>query len=254
MEKISRNNYREVLETIAEQNGLEVVNTTEGANGYPIAIMPMLKGFESFKQFKTIARQYPQLDHFELHKKDGWQLWYRKHDYFICSYSLDNVLNDNQNWWYKTDKLNFINHALVDCFDIFFEDVKETESIVGQIFLDKELSCRDLTFTSVEQAVSIWERNKNILKNLEYAQWTDDNDEECELSEYIDFYTYNEKIKKYEEWFNWFDKNETNKMLIEDLCSDRIDESDIKVCSFYEDTHTYAMALGVDRLSDLDDK
>lgn len=250
--KITRENYREVLETIAEQNGLEVVNTTEGRNGYPIGIMPMLKGFDSFEQFKTIAIQYPQLDHFELEKKDGWQLWYRKHDYFTCSYSLDNVLNDNKNWWYKTDKLDFINHALIDCFEVFFENVKEIESVVGQIFLDKELSCRDLTFTSVEQVLSIWERNKNILNSLEYAQWTDDNDVECELSEYIDFYPINDKIKQYEEWFNWFDKNETNKMLVEDLNSDRIEESDIKVCSFYEDTHTYAMALGVSSLSDLD--
>lgn len=250
--KITRENYREVLETIAEQNGLEVVNTTEGRNGYPIGIMPMLKGFDSFEQFKTIAIQYPQLDHFELEKKDGWQLWYRKHDYFTCSYSLDNVLNGNKNWWYKTDKLDFINHALLDCFEDFFEYVKEIESVVGQIFLDKQLNCSDLTFTSVEQALSIWERNKNILKNLEYAQWTDDNDVECELSEYIDFYTYNERIKKYEQWFAWFDKNETNKMLVEDLNSDRIEESVIETCSFYEDTHTYAMALGVSSLSDLD--
>lgn len=250
--KITRENYREQLEIIAEQNGLEVVNTTEGWNGYPIGIMPMLKGFDSFEQFKTIAIQYPQLDHFELEKKDGWQLWYRKHDYFTCSYSLDDVLNDNKNWWYKTNKLDFIHHALVDCFDVFFEEVKETESVVGQIFLAKDFRSSDLTFTSVEEVLSAWEKNKKILNDLEYAQWIDDNDEECELSEYIDFYPINDKIKQYEKWFNWFDKNETNKMLVEDLNSDRIEESDIKVCSFYEDTHTYAMALGVSSLSDLD--
>ena len=252
MVTITRENYREQLENIAEQNGLEVVNTTEGRNGYPIGIMPMLKGFDSFEQFKSIAIQYPQLDHFSLDKKDGWQLWYRKSDYFTGSYLLDEVLNDNQNCWYKTDKLDFINHALMDCFEVFFEDVKETESVVGQIFLDKDFRSSDLTFTSVEQALSIWERNKNILKDLEYAQWTDDNDEERELSEHIDFYPIYDKIKQYEKWFNWFDKNETNKMLVEDLNSDRIDESDIKVCSFYEDTHTYAMALGVSSLSDLE--
>lgn len=252
MATITRENYREVLENIAEQNGLEVVNTTEGRNGYPIAIMPMLKGFESFEQFETIANQYPQLNHFELRKKDGWQLWYRQSDDFPCSYKLDIVVNNNQNYWYKTDKLDFINHALLDCFEVLFEEVKETESVVGQLFLDKQLNCRDLTFTSVEQALSIWERNKNILKNLEYAQWTDDNDVERELSEYIDFYTYDEKIKKYEEWFNWFDKNETNRMLVEDLNSDRIEESEIETCSFYEDTYTNAMALGVSILSDLE--
>ena len=253
MEKITRENYREQLEIIAEQNGLEVVNTTEGWNGYPIGVMPMLKGFESFEQFKTIAIQYPQLDHFELEKKDGWQLWYRKHDYFTGAFQLDDVLNDNKNWWYKTNKLEFINHALVDCFDVFFEEVKATESVVGQIFLDKDFRSSDLTFTSVEEVLSAWEKNKKILNDLEYAQWIDDNDEECELSEYIDFYPINDKIKQYEKWFNWFDKQDENKMLVEDLNSDRIEESDISVCSFYEDTHTYAMALGVSSLSDLDD-
>ena len=250
--KITKDNYREQLEIIAEQNGLEVVNTTEARNGYPIGIMPMLKGFESFEQFKAIASQFPNLNHFNLEKKDGWQLWYRQSDYFIGSYQLDDVLNDNQNYWHKTDKLDFINHALMDCFEVFFEEVKDTESVVGQIFLDKQLKCRDLTFTSVEQALSIWERNKNILRNLEYAQWTDDNDEECELSEYIDFYPINDKIKSYEMWFNWFDKDEPNRMLVEDLNSDRIEESEIETCSFYEDTYTYAMALGVDSLSDLE--
>jgi hypothetical protein len=233
MATITRENYREQLEIIAEQNGLEVVNTTEGRNGYPMGIMPMLKGFESFEQFKSIAIQYPQLDHFELEKKDGWQLWYRKHDYFTGSYSLDNVLNDNKNWWYKTDKLDFINHALLDCFEVLFEEVKETERVVGEIFLDKQLNCSDLTFTSVEQALSIWERNKNILKYLEYTQWTDDNDEERELSRYIDFYTYDEKIKKYEEWFAWFDKQEQNKILIENLDSGRIEDREWEPCSYY---------------------
>lgn len=249
--KITKENYREVLDLIAEQNCLEVVNTTEGRNGYPIGIMPMLKGFESFEQFKSIASQYPNLNHFKLEKKDGWQLWYRQSDYFTDAFSLDDY-NDNKNFWYKHDKLDFINHALMDCFEVFFEDVKDTESVVGQIFLDKQLNCRDLTFTSVEQALSIWERNKNILKDLEYAQWTDDNDEERELSEYIDFYPINNKIKQYEEWFAWFDKQEENKMLVENLNNDYIYESEIKVCSFYDDTYTYAMALGVDSLSDLE--
>lgn len=250
--KITRENYREQLEIIAEQNGLEVVNTTEGRNGYPIGIMPMLKGFESFEQFQTIANQYPNLNHFELEKKDGWQLWYRQSDYFVGSYLLDEVLNDNQICWYKTNKLDFITHALVDCFDVFFEEVKDTESVVGQIFLAKDFRSSDLTFTSVEEVLSAWEKNKKILNDLEYAQWTNDNDEECELSEYIDFYPINDRIKSYEKWFNWFDKDEPNRMLVEDLNSDRIEESEIETCSYYYDTHTYAMALGVSSLSDLE--
>lgn len=252
MEKINRDNYREVLETIAEQNGLEVVNTTEGGNGYPIAIMPMLKGFESFEQFKTIASQYPQLNHFNLDKKDGWQLWFRSSNYFSCGYLLDDKTSDYQNVWYKSDKLEFINHAILDCFEVLCEEVKEVESTTGEIFLSKGSYCEDLVFANVEKALSVWEQNKKLLHDLEFAEWTNENDEKFELSEYIDFYPYNEKIKKYEEWFAWFDKQEQNKILIENLDSGRIEDSEWETCSYYYDTHTYAMALGVSRLSDLE--
>lgn len=252
MATITRENYREVLENIAEQNGLEVVNTTEGRNGYPIGIMPMLKGFESFEQFKTIAIQYPQLDHFELEKKDGWQLWYRKHDYFTCSYSLDDVLNDNKNWWYKHEKKEYIYHSLLSTFEVFFSDIYQQERELGISLLDKKIDFNDFEISNIQQGLQLWERNCEIVEELQNKTFINKENEEEDLSTYIDFDSVKENISHFEEYFIWFDKQEENKMLVEDLNSGRIDESDIKVCSFYEDTHTYAMALGVDCLSDLE--
>ena len=250
--KITRENYREVLEFIAEQNGLEVVNTTEGRNGYPIGIMPMLKGFESFEQFQAISAQYPNLNHFKLDKKDGWQLWYRKSDYFTGSFELDDTYNNNCNMWYKHEKTDYIYHSLLSTFEVFFSDVYGVENELGITLLDNGINYNDFEISNVRQGLELWERNCAVVEELQNKTFINDDEEEEDLSTYIDFDSVKENISKYEEYFIWFDKKEPNKMLVEDFNSDRIEESDIKVCSFYEDTHTYAMALGVSSLSDLD--
>ena len=249
--KITRNNYREQLEIIAEQNVLEVVNTTEGRNGYPIGIMPMLKGFESFEQFQAISAQYPILNHFKLEKKDGWQLWFRQSDYFTDAFELDNYIN-NVNFWYKHEKDEYIYHSLLSTFELFFSDIYQYESELGITLLDKAIDYNDFEFFNIEQGLQLWERNCDIVEELQNKTFLNEENEEEDLSTYIDFVKVKSNISYFEEYFTWFDKKEEKKMLVEDYDSGYIEESDIKVCSFYEDTYTYAMALGVDSLSDLE--
>lgn len=251
MEKINRENYREQLEIIAEQNGLEVVNTTEGRNGYPMGIMPMLKGFESYEQFETIASQYPILNHFKLEKKDGWQLWFRSSDFFTDAFELDNYAN-NVNIWYKHEKFEFIYHSLLSTFEVFFHDVYQQESELGITLLDKQTDYNDFEFSNIQQGLQLWERNCRIVKELENKTFINEENEEEYLSTYIDFDNIKKHISHFEEHFAWFDKSEQNKMLVENFNNGYIYESEIKVCSFYDDTYTYAMALGVDSLSDLE--
>ena len=251
MATITKENYREQLEIIAEQNGLDVVNTTEGRNGYPIGIMPMLKGFESFEQFQTIASQYPNLNHFKLEKKDGWQLWFRQSDYFTDAFSLDDYAN-NVNNWYKHEKTEYIYHSLLSTFEVFFDDVYSIERNLGITLLDKAIDYNDFDFSDIQQGLQLWERNCAVVEKLENKTWINEENDEEDLSTYIDFDNVKSNISHFEEYFAWFDKQEENKMLVEDYDSGYIEESDIKVCSFYEDTYTYAMALGVNSLSDLE--
>ena len=251
MATITRENYREQLFLIAEQNGLEVVNTTEGRNGYPIGIMPMLKGFETFEQFKEISAQYPILNHFKLEKKDGWQLWFRSSDFFTDAFELDNYVN-NVNFWYKHEKFEFIYHSLLSTFEVFFSDVYQQESELGITLLDKQTDYNDFEFSNIQQGLQLWERNCKIVEELENKTFLNEENEEEDLSTYINFDNVKSNISHFEEHFSWFDKKEENKMLVEDYDSGYIDESEIKVCSFYEDTYTYAMALGVNSLSDLE--
>ena len=249
--KITRNNYREQLEIIAEQNGLDVVNTTEGRNGYPIGIMPMLIGFESFEQFKEISAQYPILNHFKIEKKDGWQLWFRQSDFFTDAFALDDF-NDDKNFWYKHEKADYIYHSLLSTFEVFFSEVYGIESDLGITLLDNGINYNDFEISNIKQGLELWERNCAVVETLQNKTWINGDDEEEDLSTYIDFDNVKKLISKYEEYFTWFDNEEPNKMLVENLNNGYIDESDIKVCSFYEDTHTYAMALGVNCLSDLE--
>ena len=249
--KITRNNYREQLEIIAEQNGLDVVNTTEGRNGYPMGIMPMLKGFESFEQFNEISAQYPILNHFKLEKKDGWQLWFRQSDFFTDAFELDNYIN-NVNFWYKHEKAEYIYHSLLSTFEVFFDDVYSIERNLGITLLDKAIDYNNFDFSDIQQGLQLWERNCAIVEELEKKTWLNEENEEDLSIYYINFDNVKSNISYFEEHFAWFDKKEENKMLVEDYDSGYIDESDIKVCSFYEDTYTYAMALGVNSLSDLE--
>lgn len=250
--KITKENYREQLEIIAEQNNLEVVNTTEGRNGYPIGIMPMLKGFESFEQFKSIANQYPILNHFKLDKKDGWQLWYRESDYFSGAFQLDDTYDNNNNIWYKQEKKEYIYHSLLCTFEVFFSDIYQQESELGITLLNKKINYNDFEVSNIEQGLQLWERNCKLVKELENKTFLNEENEEEDLSAYINFDNVKFNISHFEGHFAWFDKQEENKMLVESYDNGRIEESDIKVCSFYEDTHTYAMALGVSSLNDLD--
>ena len=250
--KITRDNYREQLEIIAEQNGLEVVNTTEARNGYPIGIMPLLKGFDTFEQFQAIASQFPNLNHFKLEKKDGRQLWIRESDYFTGPFELDDTYDNNCNMWYKHEKTEYLYHSLLSTFEVFFSDVYAIEQLKGITLLDNGINYNDFEIFNAQHGLELWERNCAVVKTLQNKTWINEENDEEDLSSYIDFDGVQKNISKFEKYFTWFDNKEPNKMLVEDLNNGYIDESDIKVCSFYEDTYTYAMALGVNCLSDLE--
>ena len=70
----------EELKDIADEYGLEYVETTDQRNGYPSNIKGAIIGMESFEQAEKIAAKY-NLDIELITKHDGWQLWYRTGDW-----------------------------------------------------------------------------------------------------------------------------------------------------------------------------
>ena len=63
------------LHEIAYKEGLELVSTTTGMNGYPQNVNYALIGLDDFQQAETLAKKYPCLKIVTLHKRDGWHLW-----------------------------------------------------------------------------------------------------------------------------------------------------------------------------------
>ena len=64
------------INEIASENGLHVISTTTGLNGYPQFLKKAIIGFENFEQAENLAEEY-HLDIEIFTKRDGWQLWSR---------------------------------------------------------------------------------------------------------------------------------------------------------------------------------
>lgn len=68
---------RKDLESIAVENGLEVITTTSARNGYPQRLKRALIGFDTFEDAEKLARE-EGLSIEIFTKRDGWSLWYRE--------------------------------------------------------------------------------------------------------------------------------------------------------------------------------
>lgn len=67
------------INEIASENGLMVIDTTTGLNGYPQCLKKAIIGFEDFEQAEKLAEEY-HLDIEIFTKRDGWQLWSRENN------------------------------------------------------------------------------------------------------------------------------------------------------------------------------
>ena len=73
---VKRDNMRKDLESIAEENGLEVITTTSAKNGYPQRLQRAIIGFDTFEDAEKMANENGlSIEIFT--KRDGWNLWYR---------------------------------------------------------------------------------------------------------------------------------------------------------------------------------
>ena len=65
---------KELLETIAYENGLEYIETTTGMNGYPQHIRGAIIGFYTFDEAKKLSKEHG-LRITTFFKSDGWQMY-----------------------------------------------------------------------------------------------------------------------------------------------------------------------------------
>lgn len=77
IEKFPHLDYtEETMEDIADEEGLELVETTSERNGYPSHLKYALVGFKNFDEAKRVAAEH-YLRLAWIDKRDGWQLWHR---------------------------------------------------------------------------------------------------------------------------------------------------------------------------------
>ena len=70
---------RKDLESIAYENGLELIDTTSARNGYPQRLQRAIIGFDTFEEAEKLANENVlSIEIFSKH--DGWTLWYRTGD------------------------------------------------------------------------------------------------------------------------------------------------------------------------------
>lgn len=146
------------MREIAEEHNLELIEVTQGRNGYPSNIKEGIIGFETFEQAEEIAAEYDCVV-VAFHRRDGWQLWenigtrYEPFDNLadedVCQFdnakdAIDFLLEDKDNYMdeYANDLLDIdeedYNNELKKYDDeIAFinENWKEDKVIVGSELL-----------------------------------------------------------------------------------------------------------------------
>ena len=79
---------RKDLESIAEENGLEVITTTSHRNGYPQRLKHAIIGFDTFEDAEKMANENGlSIEIFT--KRDGWSLWYRTGNHAFAPFERD---------------------------------------------------------------------------------------------------------------------------------------------------------------------
>jgi hypothetical protein len=102
----------ELLQEIAFNNNLEIVETTSNGTGYPEDLQYALVGFESFEQMESIMQEH-NLRSYSLKKRDGWNLWCRQHQGVYEPYELDeNQFGTNAEIWHYGYAENYFDFAI----------------------------------------------------------------------------------------------------------------------------------------------
>lgn len=98
---------RKDLESIAEENGLEVITTTSARNGFPQRLKRAIIGFDTFEDAEKLAHE-KGLSIEIFTKRDGWCLWYRDGSHALAPFERSfEEYGDEYRQWSKADLDDF---------------------------------------------------------------------------------------------------------------------------------------------------
>jgi hypothetical protein len=128
----------EMLLNIAQENGLDYVETTIGLNGYPKQIKGAIIGFNDFEQFNDLRRQY-NLSSVYLTRRCGNHLWNRgNEEYILTPFDVDeSIFGDGYEIWYKGDAERYLEYVLECVLSEFKDDLKQFNIDVNKMPLSE---------------------------------------------------------------------------------------------------------------------
>lgn len=129
------------LRELADNEGLRYVETTSEANGYPRHIKGAIIGFDTFEDAEALAEEHG-LTIMQLHKRDGWQLWYRRGE----TYEAMEITSGD----YGDDYSELLQ---MDAEDFYSEEVEP--------MLDNFATLAELR-TFIEEKEELWEEVENL--------------------------------------------------------------------------------------------
>lgn len=137
------------LYTIAENENLQVIETTSAMNGYPQSLKKALIGFNTYEQAEKVAEEYGlSIEYFT--KRDGWQFYYRTNDQ---AYSAIKVSAED----YGDDYRAFTSSDYED----FYEN--EVKGMVGEFDSFDELEANLASQKKIYEAIEKLEDDEMVL-------------------------------------------------------------------------------------------
>ena len=115
-------NRKDIIENFAEENNLQIKETTTGRNGYPENIRKMITGFDNWEQLQSLLNLLPESDWNEIKSfkiRDGWH-FHQEEGYLFEPYTHNDYLNkagDNYNEVNIDAEFEFLGEQLSENYD-----------------------------------------------------------------------------------------------------------------------------------------
>ena len=157
---------KELLETIAYENGLEYIETvTGGNNGYPSGIRGGIIGFETFDEADELAKKHG-LSLCVFHKRDGWQMYERAEQPYQPLIITSEDYGDDYNQYGVDDIDDFFESQVSPMLEDFdnFEDLQKfidnSKEIYDELLTIDEtqwvITCQGKYYETVDKEAIQW--------------------------------------------------------------------------------------------------
>lgn len=154
------------IEDIADEQGLTIIETTTGSNGYPQELKKALIGFDTFEEAQALAGDCG-LRVTTFTRKDGWQLWSRDNNttYKSMQISSADYGDDYMDWDDEEGYIEELKELLqnVESFDDMQSIMDNADRIINELRIkdDNEIviTCGNRYHETVRKSTMSWQND-----------------------------------------------------------------------------------------------